>query len=90
LAPAKAAQKTLQRQLCKHLNLRGHKIHCSATHKQVFLSLIPDPACGIRAFERIPIGFSGKRSSVLLTLESMVACALVQPIRCHTFSRQIP
>jgi len=32
---AKVAQKPLYRQLRKHLNLRGHKIHCSAAHNQV-------------------------------------------------------
>jgi hypothetical protein len=31
---ANAAQKPLHSQLCKLLNLRGHKIHCSAAHKQ--------------------------------------------------------
>lgn len=34
--PDKAAHNPIQRQLCKYMNLRGHEIHVSDAHKQMF------------------------------------------------------
>jgi hypothetical protein len=45
--PGQAAQNPLRSLLCKYLNLRGHKIHRSAAHKQMYMGN------GIRNF-RVP------------------------------------